>query len=133
MVLAALGVADDHVGSAEIGQHLGRDVARERPRFLRVAVLPANADARAEGGTGEGVDEGRRRADEELDLALQSRRVAVANLGEHLRRGHAAVHLPVAGDQAGRPIDAHVAPPERRAMPRAEAGETKKSRADSMI
>ena len=68
VILPALGMADDHGARAGIGQHLGRDVAREGAGLLGVAVLPADGDPRSDGLAREGVDQGRRRADEEIDL-----------------------------------------------------------------
>ena len=69
-----------HIGRAGIGQHLGREVAGEGARFLGVAILTADGDPRADGALGEQADQGRGRADGELDLGLQAGRVAGMDL-----------------------------------------------------
>jgi hypothetical protein len=53
MVGAALRMADDHCARAEIGKHLGGNVAGEGAMGLGVAVLPTD-----DHGPGDGLDRG---------------------------------------------------------------------------
>ena len=66
MIGAALGMADDHMGRAGIGQHVGGDVAGMRARAGRVAVLTADGDRTVAGASGKGCDQRRRRADQHV-------------------------------------------------------------------
>jgi hypothetical protein len=72
VVLAALGMADDHISRARIGQHLGGQVPGERARFLGVAILPADGHPRAHRQGGAEAHQGGGRADRELDLGLRA-------------------------------------------------------------
>ena len=83
---------DDHRDRAGLRQHLGGEVAGMRPVRLRVAVLPADPERPA----GEAGDQRRRREDQHV---AAGRRMRCGELGQHVRRGGAAVHLPVSGDE----------------------------------
>ncbi len=111
VVLAALGMADENVGGACIGQHLGGNVARVGARFLGVAILAADGDAGADGAIGEGADQGGRRANGQVHLGFQARRVTGMNLVQHPGGRLQTVHFPVSRHQRARPIDAHFLTP----------------------
>ena len=68
---APLGMADDHRLGAGVRQHLGRDIAGKGAGGLGVAVLPADRDPGARRVRGEARDQGRRRADHQVDLAAK--------------------------------------------------------------
>ncbi len=99
MVGAPLGMADDDVGRAHVRQHLGRHVAGMRARDGDGAVLPADRDAGAERELRGPVDQGRGRADEDVDAPAQRRVETGRDRTELAERGLRAVHLPVSGDQ----------------------------------
>ena len=70
MVLATLGVAHDHIGDAELGQHLGGDFAGVGAIVVDRDVLGAVLDAELV-GVNDGLDRadvGERRDDEDLAL-----------------------------------------------------------------
>ena len=94
---AALGVAEDDILAARVGEHVGRDFAGVSAGGVRIAVLGANADARLA-----------HRADSsgDADGGDAQRHVAPAALGhdglelghERLGLGRRLVHFPVTGD-----------------------------------
>src|SRR5882672_9912815 len=94
---AALGMADDHGAGAEIGQHLGGDIAREGATRFGVAVLAADLDD-AFGAPDELSDQGRRRTYDDVDFFAEPLG-ADHDLAKVFLRPHEAVHLPVAGNQ----------------------------------
>src|SRR6266436_1501812 len=94
---AALGMADNHGAGAEIGQHLGRDIAREGAARFGVAVLAADLDD-ACGAADELPDQSRGRTYDDIDFFAQPLG-AGHDLAKVFLRPHEAVHLPVAGNQ----------------------------------
>ena len=113
VVLPALGMADEHVGRAGIGQHLGRDVAGEGAGFLGVAILAADGDPGADGACRAKARSGSR-AGRRPDRPWPCSAGRVARPGSPSRtfaEALQAVHLPVARHQRARPIDAHSGTP----------------------
>jgi hypothetical protein len=91
---AAFGMANNRKPGAGIGQHRRGDVAGEGAGGLGVAILAANRGSFE--GFGQGLDQGERRRDPDLNPGM-ARRAAInrAGLGQH-RAG--SVHFPVADD-----------------------------------
>ena len=96
---AALRVPDDNGAGAGIGQHLGGDVAGVGAGDLRVAVLGANRDPGARRRRSSGLDNGRRRANHDVDLGLQGVTIAFGHGGDLAERTVQTVHLPVSRHQ----------------------------------
>lgn len=99
MVGAPLGMADDDVGCAEIGEHLRRDRAGEGAVRPGVQVLAADGDGRALHRLDAGRDQRRGRADQDVDVGEQLGRQPVPDRLDGGDRRAQAVHLPVAGNQ----------------------------------
>ena len=118
MVLATLGMPDDHRPGAEFGQHLGRNVARMGAGRARMAILPADRD-RARRGR-KGAKQRHRGADQEIHPRPQVRPVAGCDLVQHRDRGRQAVHLPVAGRPAASALPRSMLPSGAAGLPEGE-------------
>ena len=110
MVGAPLGMADDDVGRAEIGEHLRRDGSGESAARAGMQVLAADGDGRTVDGGHAGGDQRRGRADQHVDLVRERGREAVADRLDDRNRGAQAVHLPVAGNQRTASLACHGVP-----------------------
>ena len=97
MLGAALGMADDHIGCAEIGQHFCGDVAGESTFDSLVAVLRASFYSRAMGKIAYHGYQRKRRAEHDIGAA----RLRAGKDLHHQGRGGCPcpVHLPIADDQ----------------------------------
>ncbi len=96
MVLAALGMADDHVPRPQISPHFGADIACEGAGRLVVAVLTAQGDGRSFQSPAHQRGERGGRADGEVHPDLTGPGDHPLHLGQGSPQ---AVHLPVAGHQ----------------------------------
>ena len=96
-VLAALGVADDHVLRAGIDEHPRGDLARIGALLLPVGVLGARLDLRTLARLDGGGDVDRRRAADDVDVGVRLGRLR-DRLHERRRLGRLDVHLPVSGN-----------------------------------
>src|SRR2546426_2923337 len=97
-LLPTLGVADEHVPAAELGQHRGRDLPGERAGCLPVGVLGAERDRTGREQLAHGAERREGGAQDDLDAARTPEPVAHAG-GERPRLGDRPVHLPVGDDQ----------------------------------
>ena len=97
-VLAALAVADDDILNAEVGQHIGRDLAGESTRLLEVDILGADMDVGALGHLDSGDEIGEGNADDDLAAGVLDSGDQLADEG--LGLGSGLVHFPVAGDDS---------------------------------
>jgi hypothetical protein len=93
-----LAVAEDHMGGAAILEHRGRDLAGESAALLVAHVLGAKQHRAAVHNRADRLQIDKRRADEQIDLAVARRGV-----GNGASEGGGAsaieVHLPITGDQ----------------------------------
>jgi hypothetical protein len=94
---AALGVAEDDVAAAQVGEHGGGDLAGVGPRGLEVAILGADGHVEAGQRPDHRVQGDERGAEHRLDGPQAAQR-PVDRLGQRLGLGQGGVHLPVAGD-----------------------------------
>src|SRR5262249_32790288 len=100
MIRAPLRVADDHVASTRVAQHLRRNITRVGATRLRVAVLSAYQHTAPFHRFRHGHDEGSRRTNQYLTVAPGRLPDPIRDtLGESQTVGSEAVHFPVAGDQ----------------------------------
>src|SRR5262249_3662970 len=96
--MAPLGVAQDHERRADVGEHRGADLARERAGALVAAVLGAGTDRRSGERARHLVDVDEGREDGHVDVVARGE--ALAQRAPERERGLALeVHLPVAGDE----------------------------------
>jgi peptidyl-prolyl cis-trans isomerase D len=98
---ATLGMSEDDIGAAGIGQHFGADVAGIGALRLGMAVLAAERDAAAGEHGMDGGKQCRRRAEEKLagKPTRHSPGAPRQCVGARDPVGAQAVHLPVAGDK----------------------------------
>ena len=95
MILPPLRVADDHRRRAGVGQHFGGQLARKGAGRLGPAILAADQKLRAARARRKAHQQGRRRADHEVDLRGQ--RCCALNHAVELGGGAAqSVHFPIA-------------------------------------
>jgi hypothetical protein len=90
-------MTDNDCGRAGVFEHFRRDIAGERPGFLRVTILAADGHAAPGRGNRKLSDEGRRRTHHQLNLG--QRLCARNDLSQFLDRTSEAVHFPIAGNQ----------------------------------
>ena len=99
---SALGVAENDIAAAGIGQHRHTDIAGVGAALLPMAVLCADAHRAVGDSLSNGQQQRCRRTDDDVATALRSNGAA-RKPGDFRRQGNAvgaaAVHLPIAGDQ----------------------------------
>jgi hypothetical protein len=99
VIAAPLGMADDDVAAADVGQHGRADIAGVRALLGRVAVLRAQAHRAAGERLGHRQQQLERRADQEVARRGLVRQAGDEVAGQAASRAQQAVHLPVARDQ----------------------------------
>ncbi len=99
MVGPALGMADNDVGTTRIGDHFRRNIACMGARDMGMAILPPGQKARSGRLAAEGRDQGRGRANQEVDGPAQ-RPIIFSDHGASLVQAAAhAIHFPIARNQ----------------------------------
>ena len=91
-------MADNHILNAEVGQHIGGNLAGEGAGLLKVDVLSANVDVGALGHLHSGDQVGEGNADDDLAAGVLHSGNQLADEG--LGLGGSLVHLPVAGNDS---------------------------------
>ena len=92
LVLTALGMADQHVAAADVGQHFGGDIAGKGALHMHTDILRAENESRAGITADQVVEDRQRRDDQGFHGRIQGRRQGIQ---QGFAEGAAAVELPV--------------------------------------